>query len=258
MAPDTEYDVLAADLSALGRSLAGRRPDDAVTAAVMARVRRRAVPAAASRRQRLVGGARVALTAGRRRAAVALVAVLVALAVTPPVRAAVADWFGFAGVIVRDDPGPAPSSAPDPPGVGTGLGLGRARSMVAFEPLVPAALGRPDGVEVSPDRRVLSMTWLTGSGRTLRLDEFDGRLDYAFAKSASGVRFTDVAGDFAMWFDRPHDVVLLNPDGTRRTESARLAGHTLVWVHGVTTMRLEGDLGLARAVAIAESVAPAR
>jgi hypothetical protein len=199
-----------------------------------------------------------ATTGGRRRAAVALAAVLVTLAVTPPVRAAVADWFAFAGVIVRDDPGPAPSSAPDPPPASTGLRLDEARSMVSFEPLVPAALGRPAGVEVSSDGRILSMSWPDGSGGTLRLDQFDGRLDYTVAKSASGVQYTDVAGDFAMWFDRPHDVVLLEPDGTRRTESARLAGHTLIWAVGPTTMRLEGDLGLARAVAIAESAALAR
>ena len=38
-----------------------------------------------------------------------------------------------------------------------------------------------------------------------------------------------------------------SPDGTRRTESARLAGHTLIWQDGGTTLRLEGDLSLERA-----------
>jgi hypothetical protein len=53
-------------------------------------------------------------------------------------------------------------------------------------------------------------------------------------------------------------VVLLDPDGTRRTESARLAGNTLIWMYGATTVRLEGAFGLARATRIAESVAPVR
>jgi len=40
------------------------------------------------------------------------------------------------------------------------------------------------------------------------------------------------------------------------TESARLAGHTLIWPVGHLTLRLEGDLPLERAVEIAESAAP--
>ena len=38
-------------------------------------------------------------------------------------------------------------------------------------------------------------------------------------------------------------------------DPARLAGHTLIWSDGVTTLRLEGDLTLERAVEIAESSA---
>jgi len=256
MAPDVEHETLTADLAALGRSL---RPvdDGGLAVAVMARVGELPAPAAANRPRQLLDGAVAAATAGRRRLAAALVAVLVVLVVTPPVRAAVSDWFGFAGVIVQEDPSPGPSSAPDPPGAGSGISLEQAAGMVAFEPLVPAALGPPDGVEVSADRRVLSMSWVDERGRTVRLDEFDGGLDYSFAKTAPRVRFTEVAGDFALWFEEPHEVVLVEPDGGRRTESARLAGHTLIWEHGTTTLRLEGDLGLARATAVAESVAPA-
>lgn len=257
MAPDSKHDVLVADLAALGRSLHRPVDDGALAVAVMARVAELPAPVPASRSRQLLDRVVAAARVGRRRAAVALVGILVVLAVTPPVRAAVADWFGFAGVIVRDDPTRAPSSAPDPPGAGSDLSLEQAARMVAFEPLVPAALGPPDGVEVSADRRVLSMSWVDARGRTVRLDEFDGRLDYTFAKSARGVRFTEVAGDFALWFETPHEVVLLDPDGTRRTEAARLAGHTLIWASGPTTLRLEGDLGLARATAVAESVAPA-
>jgi hypothetical protein len=51
-------------------------------------------------------------------------------------------------------------------------------------------------------------------------------------------------------------VVLLDPDGSRRTETARLAGHTLIWPRGDTTLRLEGDLTLEEAVRIAESAMP--
>ena len=112
---------------------------------------------------------------------------------------------------------------------------------------------------MSADRRLLSLTWSGGADGTVRLDEFDAQLDYTFAKRAPGVEFVAVAGDFALWFDEPHDVVVLNPDGSRRRETARLAGNTLIWMHGGTTMRLEGDLTQQRALEIAESVpAPPR
>jgi hypothetical protein len=48
---------------------------------------------------------------------------------------------------------------------------------------------------------------------------------------------------------------VLDADGTKRTETARLAGHTLIWEHGTTALRLEGDLTLDRAIQIAESAA---
>ena len=56
-------------------------------------------------------GRSVADSVGSRRRRIALVvaAVLLALLATPPVRAAVADWFGFGGVLVeRGSPGTAP------------------------------------------------------------------------------------------------------------------------------------------------------
>jgi hypothetical protein len=171
----------------------------------------------------------------------------------PPVRAAVADWFSFAGVIVRHDPTPGPPVAPPAPTVGTITDLGTARKLVAFEPLVPTALGPPQGVEVSRDRRILSMSWTRAGEGPVRLDQFDGRLDYAFAKTAPGVEFTSVAGSFALWFNEPHEVVVLNRDGSSRRETARLAGHTLIWEHGDTALRLEGNLTRARAVEIAAS-----
>ena len=183
----------------------------------------------------------------------AVVAVVVGVVAVPPVRAAVADLFGFGGVLVREEPGPAPSTAPPPPGATSDLTLAEAAGLVPFRPAVPTALGDPDGVEVSADRRVLSLTWETDDG-TVRLDQIGARLDYAFAKSATDVEFVTVAGDFALWFAEPHEVVALEPDGTERRESARLAGHTLIWERGAVTMRLEGDLSQQRALAIAETV----
>ena len=141
----------------------------------------------------------------------------------------------------------------------TTTSLSEAEALVAFTPLLPGALGPPEGIEVSADRRLLSMSWTDARGGVVRLDQFDARLDYTFAKRSTGVEFTAVGDAFALWFARPHSVVVLERDGTRRTETARLAGNTLIWQHnGMTTLRLEGDFGMARAVEIAETVAEVR
>ena len=237
-------DVLVADLEALGRAVRPPLDGAALTEAVLTRVAVLPAPPAAGRLR------------PRHRLVLVATAVLLALVATPPVRAAVADWFGFAGVVVRHDSSPLPSHAPPPPTARTTMTLDQARRLVTFEVAVPADLGAPDGVGVTADHRVVSMTWTRPAAGTVRLDQFDGRLDYAFAKSAPGVEFTSVSGATALWFDRPHRVVLLGPDGSRRRETARLGGQTLIWERGATTLRLEGELGRQQAVAIAESVPP--
>jgi hypothetical protein len=90
----------------------------------------------------------------------------------------------------------------------------------------------------------------------VRLDQFDGRIDYRFAKTARDVEFVTVNGGFAVWFDRPHEVVGLGRDGQPLDEPARLAGHTLIWEDDevAPALRLEGDLARDRAIEIAESV----
>ena len=169
-------DVLVADLVALGRAVPARPVDDAFVRRVAAGI------ASAPPNHRTAPSRRV------QAAVAAVVAVVVGALAVPPVRAAVGDLFGFGGVLVREEPGPAPSTAPPPPGATSDLSLAEAADLVPFRPAVPTALGDPDGVEVSADRRVLSLTWETDDG-PVRLDQIGARLDYAFAKSATGVRF---------------------------------------------------------------------
>ncbi len=254
MAPETRYDALAADLVVLGRGLSQPTSSSRLTATVMARIPDPPHSVAANTPERLLRRVVEVIANNRRRAVAVVTALLIALLATPPVRATVADWFGFAGVIVRQDPTPRPSPAPPPPPVQSSTTLQQAKALVAFDPVLPTRLGRPQGVEVSTDRRLLSMSWTGGRDGTVRLDQFAGRLDYAFAKGAPGGEFTSVADSPALWFDEPHEVVVLNADGTSRTETARLAGHTLIWQYGDTTLRLEGDLSRERARAIARSV----
>ena len=116
-ATDSQYRPLAADLAALGRSLTTPAPDPDLTAAVMAQLAETPTPQTARRRQGLSPRIDGALAGWRRRAAVVATAILLALLAAPPVRAAVADWFEFAGVSVRLDPTPSRSVASPPPAV---------------------------------------------------------------------------------------------------------------------------------------------
>ncbi|MHC3468253.1 hypothetical protein ACYF6T_06040 [Streptomyces sp. 7R007] len=206
----------------------------------------------------------------------ALCGLLTVLALTPPVRAAVLDWFDFGGVEVRYDPSAVPSPGAEVPGCGRSLSLAQAGRRAGFEPLVPKALGVPETVAVTGQPRgrfLVSLCWREG-GRTIRLDEIPAGLDVAFVKrlrenpewielhgkagaSADGVQ------RYALWFPRPHllNYWLVDADGTHFTREERTAGPTLLWPHetddGDVTLRLEGVTSKSRAMEIAESLGKA-
>lgn len=229
-------DRLLDELAALGRSVPAPDPES-VERAVMARIRTQPRPSWLAR--------------NRNRLAAAVLAALAALVVAPPVRAAIADWFGFGAVIVRHDDSSTPSGpAPQPPPVTGQIDLAIAANRAGFEVHTLAGLGPPAGIEWTAGRRILSQGWT--SPTRLRLDQTSS-LRFTFAKSARTVRFVEVNGDEALWFADPHEVVVLDPRGRRVELSTRPAGHTLVWTIGSTTLRLEGDLDLDEAIELAES-----
>ncbi|MGW6394578.1 hypothetical protein ACWFR1_29645 [Streptomyces sp. NPDC055103] len=193
-----------------------------------------------------------------------LTGVLIVLVLTPPVRAAVADWFGFGGVVVRHDPGGrrvsvggAVPGCPDP------VPLAEAGRRAGFEPLIPGALGPPDAVVVTGSaergRAVIGLCWRDGE-RTVRLDEFPARLDIGFAKEVrtqpEWVELPD--GGQGYWFAAPHLLTVPLADGTGGVwrHEVRTAGPTLLWTWsgGALTFRLEGIPDREEARRTAESV----
>ncbi|WP_395362801.1 hypothetical protein ACHGLA_22625 [Streptomyces sp. YH02] len=194
-----------------------------------------------------------------------LTGVLIVLVLTPPVRAAVAEWFGFGGVAVRIDPdgrpvrgaGGAVPGCPDP------VPLGEAGRLAGFEPLIPGALGAPDAVAVTGSaergRAVISLCWRDGE-RTVRLDEFPARLDIGFAKQVrTQPEWVDLPdGAQGYWFAAPHLLTFPMTDGTGAawTHEVRTAGPTLLWTRngGALTFRLEGIPDREEARRTAESV----
>lgn len=195
----------------------------------------------------------------------ALCGLLTALVLTPPVRAAVADWFHFGGVEVRYDPSATPSPGAMVPGCPDPVSLAEAERRAGFAPLVPGALGTPDAVSVTrapKDRFVITLCW-DERGRTVRIDEYAARLAPGYGKSVAGrqeLEWVELSGstyDDALWFPEPHLLRfwMTSEDGSRFTRSERTTGPTLLWVHDAEfTLRLEGVESKTRAREIAESL----
>jgi hypothetical protein len=194
--------------------------------------------------------------------AAAAILVAAALLLVPPVRGAAAEAAAavlrFAGIVVDTTPGAAPTASPGPlPSPGT-VTLDEARRRAAFPIGVPAELGPPERVETADPApggapRVVTLLYRDGA---IRLDQFDGGLDPFFLKKlfVQGMSWTDVNGLRALWIPGPHTVAYVGRDGRTRTETARLAGATLIWQRGAVTLRLEGDLTEDEALRIARSV----
>ncbi|MGW7199906.1 hypothetical protein [Streptomyces chryseus] len=180
---------------------------------------------------------------------------LVVLVLTPPVRAAVAQWFDFGGVAVRYDPAAsAPPGRPGggPPGCPQGLTVAEAALRAGFDPALPSRLGEPVAASVSADRRVVSVCW-----GEVRIDAFRATIDPLFHKSTPvPAAHTEVDGQAALWFPERHRLTLKLLDEAKRpyAREVRAAGPTLLWqrTDGLT-LRLEGVTSMEDAVALAES-----
>lgn len=250
----SEYEALEAELVRAGRALLVEAAPDDLAERVLSGIR----SAPPRRIDRSPAWWRW-LRARRRRLVAAVVAALIlALTLTPPVRAAVIEWLRIGGVIVRTGSPPAVSPTPAPPAPGVPLTLERARAQVAFPIGVPALLGTPERVTVSADRRIVGMDW-TVDGRAVHLDQFDGTMSWAYVKQHwTEVTPTDVAGADAVWLADAHQITYVDRDGVERPETARISGPCLVWEPTLdqqrTTARLEGIAQLRTARAVAETL----
>ncbi|WP_323101529.1 hypothetical protein [Intrasporangium sp. YIM S08009] len=254
---------LERELVELGRWLVTGPPRDDLAANVLARVTAPAPvqsPASSSRPTHAQRPAR------RRLAWAVAAAVALALALVPPVRAAVLELLRLGGVVVREEPRPvptstatAPTSTPAPGASGTPVTLATAARAVGAPVAVPSVLGPPDAVVLVHGGRVVELSWgpraATGGAPT-RLDVFVGSLSWGYVKTVwDAVTPTQVSGHDALWFGAPHRIEWVDRSGGTHAEQPRLAGPTLVWVvpspAGEVTYRLEGPAGLDAALRIA-------
>ena len=247
-------DAVESELRAVGRELAVPPATD-----LTATVRRRLAGEAAGRRHAPAPGAGVLRRRLGWRAVVVVVAALLAVLIaTPQGRAVIIHVFRFAGVELRQGPGPANSPTHAALPGERQMSLEQARRHVSFPILVPAALGRPGEVVVSDSGRVVSLIYRRTPHGLVRMDEFAGRLNQVYFEKfvqLSNVTKVEVNGAEGLWIKGPEELMYITRNGTPAVASARLTnGNTLIWATRQVALRLEGNLGKAAALAIASSV----
>ncbi|WP_433362731.1 hypothetical protein ACQPZX_30840 [Actinoplanes sp. CA-142083] len=185
----------------------------------------------------------------------ALVAAVGATGAIAPARAAVLDLLRVAGIEVRTTAkptalpsSPLPSQHP--------AGLEEARRLAKFPVRLPTTLGTPGQVSMADQDsagapRVVTVSYRDGK---VRFDQFDGTLAVAFIKQATNAEWVEIAGNTGIWVAGPHPVTYVDRAGVEHTETARLAGPTLIWEAGGVTYRLEGVATMEEAKAAALSV----
>ncbi len=201
-----------------------------------------------------------------RRIALVIVLALVlpagAFAAVGPVRDAVLDALGIAGVKAQRIPAPVRV----PPGAELDLGrrvsAQRAADLVDFGVVTAdAQLGPPGATYVrsSPPGGALTLVYGTRAGERLLLTEFRGTQATEFIFKGLGrgtsAERVSVNGEPAVWLSgRPHQVAFLDARGRVQTDSLKLAGNTLLWQRGPLTLRLEGATSKATALGVAHRV----
>ena len=187
---------------------------------------------------------------------------------SPALREAAAAFFGVGGVEIEvtERPTDAPLVAPD---LGAQSDLTAIQAEVNFDIRVPEVLGAPDRVYLdrSTGADVVSLVYeprgdlpeAKETGVGLLIMEFEGSVPGAFIKKTAGVdsrlRLVDLDGRTAYWVSgAPHPILYRDADGEVRESTARLAANTLLFSSGGLTIRIEGDIPLGRALAIARSL----
>jgi hypothetical protein len=230
---------LSEQLRSLGRGLSAPVPDELAERVLMD------IAAAPVRRSPFWRRWTAALAA-------LVVAIGASLALSAPVRAAIAQVFGFGGTVVQVGPGPSPAAIPLLPGEHV-TDLAGAQREVGFQIRVPTELGQPDSVTVA-DGRVVSLHYARPGG-AVRIDQFAGDPGPTWEKYVEGPALvTRVNGHQALWFDEAVTLIYIDANGVRRTESTRRTGPMLVWAVGDLTFRLDGIEPLDAALSVASSM----
>ena len=207
--------------------------------------------------------ARFAAARPRRVVAIAIAVLLVACgtvaAAVPSARDAVLEFLHLRGATVERRDSPPTGLRTGPLDLGPRTTLAAARRELAFAPLLPAELGRPDEVHLRADAPGGELLLLyRGAPRTL-ISEFRGDLHPAYVgkitSQATTAERLRVGDDDAVWIQgAPHFFFYRAPDGRLREDTLRLAGNVLLLERDRLLVRIEGGLPKRAALRIVGSL----
>ncbi|HET8987715.1 MAG TPA: hypothetical protein VFN43_04310, partial [Humibacillus sp.] len=211
------------ELVALGRTLVTDPPSEDLAALVLARVAPGGANAPVGPASEIADVVRLpgpSRATPRRLGWAVAAAVVLVLALIPPVRAAVVELLRIGGIVVREVPPPSgPVTTPPATGAGTGAGPGaegvavsleRAEQLIGADIVLPTSLGPPTSVVVTHEGRVAEVTWAGPGGPGVvagptRLDVFVGSLSWGFLKTVwQAVTPVSVSGHDGVWLGANH------------------------------------------------------
>ena len=196
-----------------------------------------------------------------RRAAVlalALVAIAVGAAfAVPQARSAILRFFHIGGeTIVRVETLPPAVERSRAAGFGSPLSRAKAEQTLGFRLMLPPLHGKgPDRVYVLGDS--VGTVILRSHGRLVLLSEFSSAGDIGLKKlvaNQTSVQWVRVDGRDAAWIRGTHTLTYFDRQLGFREQTIRIRGNVLVWTRGGLTLRLEGSLTRAQAIALARSI----
>jgi hypothetical protein len=131
--------------------------------------------------------------------------------------------------------------------------LEAARRLADFPLSLPSALDEPQEVYLhrGVDLPAVTFVWRDEAGEPLSLTEIGVAEFITKLARGYGVRETRVGDETAVWIEGPHRLQLL--DGWPDSELL-ITSNVLIWAGAGVTYRLEGELGEAEMIAIAESL----
>ena len=206
--------------------------------------------------------------------AAAVVLLLTTLAI-PTTRETLGSWFSFPGIRIEvgdrdDDPPPTVTSIGDSLLLGSAIPLEEASERAGFPVLVPGSdlvTGAPEAwLNEVQGTAVVSLLYpatddlpsigTTGVGLLLMQIDAGGDTGMFIVKRATGETPPQpvlVSGQQGLWVQGG---VLMTDAGDPFWTYMRRSGNVLVWEQDGTTYRMESDLPLEDALALAESLAP--
>ena len=190
--------------------------------------------------------------------ALALVAIAVGAAfAVPQARTAILRLFHIGGeTIVRVDTLPPAVERSEAAGLGSPVSRSEAERTLGFRLLLPPVHGgAPERVYLLGDS--VGTVALRSHGHPVLLSEFSSPGEMGLKKltlTQSEVQWVRVDGRDAIWIRGTHTLTYFDRQLSFREQTIRIRGNVLVWTRGRLTLRLEGSLTRAQAIALAQTV----